>query len=271
MIELVVSEKKKILSLESYVQPIIDFNDASRQKIEFLTRFYTQDQELIAPNNIFANPLNKEHFQRLDEEIFAKSLEQFAKYDLPYHELAINVSEMSVENYDSFLPNIQHTLTRTCFFPEQIFLEINERSRKNLEAFVREASKLGFKISVDDLGVENSSIGKVKHKIIKNLASDDFELKIDGSFTKELLNPSNSFKNVDSAFAQMVVALRKDFPKMSIVAEAIETEETATYLKNMGVTHGQGYYFARPVPLLVYSQKFPNSFPYLQDIAKEHS
>jgi EAL domain-containing protein (putative c-di-GMP-specific phosphodiesterase class I) len=33
------------------------------------------------------------------------------------------------------------------------------------------------------------------------------------------------------------------------VAECIETKEQAQELKNVGVTHGQGYYFYKPMPL----------------------
>ncbi|WP_210505294.1 EAL domain-containing protein, partial [Pantoea ananatis] len=36
---------------------------------------------------------------------------------------------------------------------------------------------------------------------------------------------------------------------ISLVAEGVETEEQAHYLRDRGVEHLQGYYFARPMPL----------------------
>jgi len=36
---------------------------------------------------------------------------------------------------------------------------------------------------------------------------------------------------------------------ISLVAEGVETAEQAAYLRERGVDHLQGYYYARPMPL----------------------
>ena len=94
----------------------------------------------------------------------------------------------------------------------------------------------GFRLSIDDFGTGFSSLSYLKHLPID-------ELKIDQSFVRKLLqNPG------DQAIVSSTIALAHNLG-LKVVAEGIEDAETAQWLQGRGCDIGQGYTFARPMPV----------------------
>jgi EAL domain-containing protein (putative c-di-GMP-specific phosphodiesterase class I) len=93
----------------------------------------------------------------------------------------------------------------------------------------------GFRLSIDDFGTGYSSLS-----YMKNLPID--ELKIDQSFVRRLLESPG-----DQAIVASTIELAHNL-QLSVVAEGIEDEDTADWLRARGCDIGQGYSFARPVP-----------------------
>ncbi len=92
---------------------------------------------------------------------------------------------------------------------------------------------LGIRFSIDDFGTGYSSLAYLKQLPVQ-------ELKIDKSFTDGL--PANAS---DVALIEVIldIALRFD---LNVVAEGVETESQAEFLRHRGVPSMQGYYFSRP-------------------------
>jgi sensor c-di-GMP phosphodiesterase-like protein len=104
-----------------------------------------------------------------------------------------------------------------------------------VEALTR-VRNLGVLASIDDFGTGYSSLA-----YLKRLPID--VLKLDKSFIAGI--PTN--KN-DVALATLFLELAKQFALVS-VAEGIEKQEQADWLREHGCMIGQGYLLARPMPL----------------------
>ena len=68
-------------------------------------------------------------------------------------------------------------------------------------------------------------------------------IKIDRVFVRGLPH-----QHGDAALVRAVVQVA-DALGLRVVAEGVETSEQASALRALGVHEGQGYYFARPLPL----------------------
>ncbi|MFP4268483.1 MAG: EAL domain-containing protein, partial [Spirochaetaceae bacterium] len=94
---------------------------------------------------------------------------------------------------------------------------------------------LGFKISIDDFGTGYSSLSYLKEFPVS-------ELKIDRSFIKDL--PENRHA---SAITRSLIAVASTLG-YSIVAEGVETEEHAEFLRKHKCRTAQGYLYSKPLP-----------------------
>ena len=101
---------------------------------------------------------------------------------------------------------------------------------------VRELHRKGVKLAIDDFGTGNSSLSW-----LEKLHPD--VLKIDQSFTTAIGTDA-----VNSTVTDMIIALGQRL-NIELVAEGVETEEQARYLRRHGVPVLQGFFYARPMPL----------------------
>jgi sensor c-di-GMP phosphodiesterase-like protein len=96
----------------------------------------------------------------------------------------------------------------------------------------------GVVIAIDDFGTGFSNLQQ-----LKTLDAD--YLKIDKSFVDEI-SVGNGY--VEGTFIPHIVSLATE-NKIDVIAEGIETAEQAPTLAKLGARFGQGYFFARPLPL----------------------
>ena len=120
-----------------------------------------------------------------------------------------------------------------------LILEITEGTllvddQRTLEALDALADT-GAQLAVDDFGVGYSSIGYL-HRFPVRI------LKIDKSFVRDCHEPRTR------PLVEGVIAMARTMGLL-VVAEGIEDWGTARRIRDMGCQLGQGYLFARPVPL----------------------
>ena len=94
---------------------------------------------------------------------------------------------------------------------------------------------LGVQLSIDDFGTGYSSLSALKSFPVSRL-------KIDKSFIDGLLADEN-----DRAVASAIISLGQKL-NLRVIAEGVETEAQAEFLRNINCDEMQGYLFSKPFP-----------------------
>lgn len=179
-------------------------------------------------------------------EAACRGLKSLRRAGVALEHIAVNVASMQFHEAD-LLKRFIVILHNYELKPEDVVLEITERvamspteeNRKLLDEFRR----FGFRIAVDDFGMEYSSMS-----MLKGLPVD--VIKIDRLFVSDIGTDHASNSLVE---AMIVLAKTMHF---SIVAEGIETSEQETFLKERGCDMGQGYLYCRPLKLEALIKRF---------------
>jgi len=168
-----------------------------------------------------------------------KELGEVLEADRSLH-IAINLSPVHFES-DRILRTTRQIFNKSGIQPGQIIYEITERGLIREDNVVaREVmSKLRERqshIALDDFGTGYSSLSYISSFPL------DY-LKIDKAFVEAIGTDSLTAGLVDSII-DMAERL-----ELRIIAEGIETQEQAEYLRKRGVEHGQGWYYTKALPV----------------------
>ncbi|MGP1716118.1 MAG: putative bifunctional diguanylate cyclase/phosphodiesterase [Methylophilus sp.] len=153
--------------------------------------------------------------------------------------LSINISPRQFR--DHHLPlHIAEQLKRNALSPALVTLEITESAVFDHEEqaleILQQLKATGVRISLDDFGVGNSSLFKLKH-----LPLD--ELKIDRAFMLDV--PESS---ADSEIVSTIVKTARILG-ISVVVEGIETQAQLDFLRTTECDCIQGFLLGRPMPV----------------------
>lgn len=220
-----------------HYQPKIHLRSGHLAGVEALIRWRHPEKGNIPPN-IFI-PL-AESIGLIDEishlVLHRACTDQAAMGEM---EVSVNLSAREL-HHPGLLARVSDIMDQTGIAPDKLALELTETAAmQNAEAaldIMAELKNLGIQLHIDDFGTGYSSLN-----YLRLLPAD--VLKIDQSFVKSMAE-----REEDKKIVKVIVALAHDMG-MKVVAEGIETELHANILRTFNCETGQGYLFAKPMPL----------------------
>jgi diguanylate cyclase (GGDEF)-like protein len=151
--------------------------------------------------------------------------------------MSVNVSPLQFKD-NCFVETIKEALSENQLSSEYLGLEITESVMQDINHssdIIHELKKIGVNISIDDFGTGYSSLS-----VLNNLPIDI--LKIDKSFVDEITTKASA-----ASLIKMIIKMGEVF-NFDLVAEGIENEQQAEFLRKSGCRYGQGYLYSRPLP-----------------------
>ncbi|HKM26328.1 MAG TPA: EAL domain-containing protein [Thiopseudomonas sp.] len=241
-----VSRLRKAIELEQFeLHYQLQFNLAPPYQpigIEGLLRWHDGDNGLVLPDNFL--PLAEEYGLMPSITLWALKQACLDNQSIMTEQLlqvpvAINCCGPSFLQSD-FVSLVHSILADTKLPAQYLEIEITESvALHNLPLAQETILKLkqsGIKVAMDDFGTGFSSPGILKHLSVNRL-------KIDRSFVNGL--PHSDF---DVAVIKSILIVAQSID-MQVIAEGIENIEQLQYLEKLGCHQGQGYWYAKPLPL----------------------
>ena len=228
--------------LRMYLQPIADLNTGLPAGAEALVRWERPGVGLVSPNDFIPIAERSGLIFELERWMLEAACRRIAEWRLMGQgdgmRLAVNISGRHLIE-GNLIADLDDAIAATGADPNLLEIELTESQL--LDDVSRASTVLagvrdrGVKVAIDDFGTGYSSM-----TYLQKLPVDI--VKIDRSFIC-----SATTNDFDSTIVDTVVSLGRTLD-LDVVAEGIETAEQLAYVINAGVTLGQGFLLARPVP-----------------------
>lgn len=160
--------------------------------------------------------------------------------------LSVNFSRLTASE-DGFVERLAETVRGFDLDPSLIEVELTESARERSDDLLRQVADglraYGFRVAIDDFGVENAN-----YALFVQLEFD--VLKLDKTLVWGLGNDPRSLTVVKG-----LVSLCSDLG-IETVAEGIESEQQLAALRSAGCTRAQGYLIGHPMPIAQFEERF---------------
>ncbi len=223
-------------AVDVHFQPIVRIRDGMVAGFEALARWRDADLGFVSPA-VFV-PLAEERgfIDALSDTLLRKAAEAALSWP---RELFLSFNLSSAQLMDpGTSSNILSTLSRVGLDPRRVELEITETavmtSADTAQRIISELRASGVRISLDDFGTGQSSLGR-----LRDFTFD--KVKIDRAFISRITSDRAS-EHIVRAIIAMCQGL-----DLEVVAEGIEEQADVEMLRALGCGMGQGYHYGRPV------------------------
>ncbi|MFI3174006.1 MAG: bifunctional diguanylate cyclase/phosphodiesterase [Bacillota bacterium] len=242
-----------------YLQPKFDLQTKEICGAEALVRWVTS-QGMIFPDQFIPLFEKNGFILTLDFIVYEKVMAYIRScldQGFPVYPISVNVSRMHIKD-PTFLEKFVGLMTKYNVSQKYLELEVTEslfvENRNELKDFIDTIKKESLKVSIDDFGTAYSSL--------QTLTDIDIDiLKIDKGFLDNI-KPSKVEDEItkDEILIKNIINLAKELD-FNVICEGVETDEQIELLKKVGCELGQGYVFAKPMPIEEYQSKFIGNIP----------
>jgi len=222
-------------------QPVFDLKDGTLRGVEALLRWQHPEHGVVPPDQFIPIAEETGLIIEIGRWVAQQACSQASLWQARGVQMVIgiNVSGRQLDE-DGFVPEIAEILDKTDLEPASVMLEITETALMGdpdaAAARLEELKRLGVRIGIDDFGTGFSSLAYLRRFPVDSL-------KIDRSFVNAIGSSGDA-----SALVKTLVQLGKTL-KLTTLGEGIETEEQLAELRRVGCDFGQGFLFARPLPV----------------------
>ena len=248
-------ELREALELQEFIpyfQPVVSGEHTHWVGCEILMRWSHPTLGIIPPDSFIPLAERCNLIVPMTQALMVQVRKEFAPmvHLLPkdFH-FAFNISASQFKDFN-LVEDCRAFLQAFSDNPVKLVLELTERellvTDGATERLVVELHKLGVLIAIDDFGTGNSSL-----KYLQSFNVDI--LKIDKSFVSNIGIDSHSIHIIDN-----IIDLASRL-HLQTVAEGVENDVQAAYLKARNVTYLQGYLYGKPIPMDEFARQFYSS------------
>ena len=215
---------------------------------EVLVRWEHDEEGMLMPQSFISVLEKNGTIAKLDKYMWESACRILRKWSMKGIDdlyLSVNISPRDFYLLD--VPQVLEELTDLYEVDrKKLRLEITETIMMDdvnmkLEAFAK-LRAMGFILEMDDFGSGYSSLN-----MLKDMPVD--VLKLDMVFMSDTANKEKNDKIV-----KLIVKLAGELG-IHVIAEGVETGEQVRSLSEMGCLTFQGYYFAKPIPLVEFEKR----------------
>jgi diguanylate cyclase (GGDEF)-like protein len=157
----------------------------------------------------------------------------------PEQMLTVNISPRTIEAPHFSADALLAMLARYSIAPQRVVVELTEREKvedvHRLQTNLGALQRMGMRVAADDVGAGNAGL-----RLLSQMRFDI--VKIDLSLVQE-----GAERDSSRAVLRSLRELAGRW-QASVIAEGIETVTQLRMVRELGVTAGQGYLLARPMP-----------------------
>lgn len=235
------SIQKGFKGFELYYQPIYSQRDTTYRSCECLLR-WNHNEKVVRPDLFIPLLEDSGEIIHVGNWVMEEAIRTFVdwrKRGILTH-MGFNTSPLQYRD-TAFAERLIECGKRAGITPSDITVELTESYGVNnfqaLKDSVEMLRKEGYRVSMDDFGMEHSTMA-----LLRSIPVDS--IKIDHTFVFGLRKPDS---HVDHAMIQALINMAHQIGIL-VVAEGIEDEQLRMTLANMGADLMQGYLYSKPVP-----------------------
>lgn len=220
-----------------YYQPIVSLERGAILAAEALLRWVHPEKGMISPSLFI--PIAEEigMIEKIGHYVLRTACAQtmaWRKEGIHLSQMGVNVSARQIRQA-SWLDSVRDVLSETGLDAQSLNLEVTETDfaadYDSMKETLRRVRKLGICLSIDDFGMGQSSLSRLKDFPV-------IHLKIDGSFVRDIEHNKN-----DNALVRSIVEMAHS-QCIKVTAEWVETESQMDILRSIGCDLAQGYYIS---------------------------
>jgi predicted signal transduction protein with EAL and GGDEF domain len=231
---------RKALMLDEFVlhyQPVVHLQSGGISGFEALIRWNHPERGLIPPAEFIPFAEETGLIVPIGEWVLRQACEEAGKWP-DNISVAVNLSPVQFRRLD-LCQTVSDVLASSGLTARRLGLEITEtvllRNQETTLETLRQLRALGVKLAMDDFGTGHSSLS-----YLRSFPFD--KIKIDRVFVRGLSSKKDS-RAIIRAVAQLASSLG-----METTGEGVETKGELDFLKRVGCTEAQGYFFSKAVP-----------------------
>ncbi len=228
-------------------QPQLDLTTGALVGVEALIRWRHPQQGVVPPVKFIGIAEVTGLIVPMGAWVLKAACQQVAAWKdgaLSQVKVSVNVSPIQLRS-TGFHAYVQQVLRETGLAADRLVIELTESAFVHTDdkgtAHLQALKQLGVKLAIDDFGTGYSCLA-----YLRDIPGD--YLKVDRSFVNDVPGKERS-----EAVTSAIVVLGKNL-HYQIVAEGVETQAQAEYLKSLGCDLVQGYLYAKPMEAEVLQQ-----------------
>ncbi len=227
--------------LRLYFQAQVGREDKRIVGLECLLRWHHPERGIIPPSAFISLAEETGLIVPIGEWVLRSACDQARRWveaGLNVPRIAVNLSPRQFVQKDvtAMVARIlEETELDACYLGLEITESMIMKDVPNAISTLRELKGMGVHLSIDDFGTGYSSLSYLKQFPID-------QLKIDQSFVRDITTEADN-----AAIAQAIIAMAHNMG-LSVIAEGVETQDEAKFLRARGCDELQGFYYGRPLP-----------------------